>query len=639
MNQPGGHIDQKTSNFIKEKLKNLPTSSGVYLMKDSTDTIIYVGKAKNLKNRVSSYFISKDKKDIKTKVLVSFIKDFEIILTNSESEAFLLERNLIKLHNPKYNILLKDGKEYPYLRINFKESWPRIEKVRKKTDSAFYIGPFSNEGQLKLILKVASEIFQTIKCSRQEFQRRKRVCSYYDMNMCLGPCCMEVDKKLYLDVVNNAVSFLMGRNKQVKETIRQTMLDYSQKQEYLLAAKYRDQLQALEQYESKQYVVVGIAEADVIYCYKEDDLCSVEVLQIRDEKLLGQESFFFTSFQDRKNILEEFLVQYYESRPLPRTLILEEKLENIDTILDFIQSGFNHDIKTTVRYPSRGETKKLMEIASKNASYNLHEEQRTLYHKKTSLVKLQERFKLINFPHRIECIDISHLQGTNTVASCVCFIDAVSDKNLYRSYIIKDLKEHEIDDFKSMREVVRRRIIRGEREDTIPDLILIDGGKQQLSCAIQGMEEAYSFLKEEDSSFTPSKKVDIISIAKERGEGTYERIFLPGRERSIPLEEASFDYKLFTQLRDEAHRFAITAQRKKRNKVFHHSDLSSIPGVGEKTAKKLLTSFEGIDQLKEATIEDIIDRGFSRNVAEAVAAWFQKEDLNIDLDTDTDDKT
>lgn len=608
-------------------------------MKDTRGTIIYVGKAKALKNRVSSYF-QKQQLNMKTAALVRELIDFDVILTQTEVEALLLERTLIKHHKPRFNILLRDDKEFPYLRVGFHETWPRIEKVRRrKDDGATYLGPFGSAGNLKIMLATIYRIFPLIRCTRHEFATVKRPCNYYHMKLCLGPCTLPVDREMYTATVRDAVSFLQGRNRDLIRELKDKMTAASESESYELAASYRDQLRAFEKATEKQSVIVGEdIDADAIgFCANEEN-ASFHVVLVRQGKVIGSDSFTsHTAANGTGEALTEFLLQYYDGRALPPEILLPQTWDDTEAISD-LQAALQqmgdeqHSVirkPLRILTPQRSVRRNLVDIAEKNASFNLGVVADDSEKRQTELEILKEKLNLPILPNRMECIDISNFHETAIVASNVCFIGGKAAKDQYRHYTIETVQGVP-DDFASMREVVKRRLERARRDGDTPDLLVIDGGRGQLQAALDSAKDF------------PDVQLTIVSLAKSRIEKTkgigkvietgapqrsFERVFLQPEEAPVPLTPGSPEYRLMTRLRDEAHRFAITHHRKKRAKVLQGSSLETIPGIGTKMRQKLLVEFGGLDGLRRATLEQLEKiKGLRKESAVALHAALRQEE-------------
>lgn len=612
---------------LRDKIAGLPVTPGVYLMKDVRGTIIYVGKAKALKSRVSSYF-QKQQFSMKTTALVREITDFEVILTQTEVEALLLERTLIKHHKPRFNILLRDDKEYPFLRIDFNEPWPRIEKVRRRReDGAQYLGPFGSAGNLRIMLAATYRIFPLIRCTRHEFATVSRPCNYYHMKLCLGPCKLPVDREMYVATVRDAVAFLGGRNRELVRQLKEKMLAASDNENYELAASYRDQLKAFEKITEKQSVVVGEdVEADAIGFAANEQNASFHVVTVRDGKVTGSDSFTMEAgAHGWSEAITEFLLQYYDGRTPPPEVLLPAAIDDPSDLEAVLQSK--------LAFPQRGVRKQLIEIALKNAQFNLGEAVNEGDRRATELEILKDKLGLPVLPRRMECIDISNFHETAIVASNVCFIGGKPAKDQYRHYTIETVTGAP-DDFGSMREAVSRRLERARRDGDTPDLLVIDGGRGQLQAALDAAG-AY-----------PDVKLTIISLAKSRIEKvktigraidtgapkrSFERVFLDPAQEPVPLAPGSPEYRLMTRLRDEAHRFAITHHRKRRSQALQGSTLESIPGIGTKMRQRLLAEFGGLEGLRRATLEQLQKvKGLRKDAAVALHAALKESDSGRD---------
>lgn len=605
---------------LRSKLSSLPRNPGVYFMKGTNGQVLYVGKAKDLKARVASYFTDSKDHSPKTRSLVREIYDFEIMLVKTEVEALLLERTLIKHHQPPFNILLRDDKEYPFVRIDFSADWPRIEIVRRRQDDrAEYFGPFSAAGSLKTSLDAIKRVFPLIRCSTWEFEHAKRVCNYYHMKMCLGPCVLNVDKETYKSMLRDAMALLEGKNFDVIKTLQSKMMIASEREQYELAASYRDQIKAIDILTEKQSVMVAPdIDGDVISCCASHDMIAIHVAIVRGGKLLGGDSFTFATsgLENSDDTLPHFLLQYYEGRFVPPRIVIDRDLDNISDVATAITGeGFKSpDLRTMKNL--RAPWPDLMAISAKNAQYAHDEAIRTLDRRRSSLEALQMTLGLQSPPRRIECIDISNLHGTAIVASDICFIDGKPEKNLYRSYNVETVQGAP-DDYASIREVVRRRLERGIRDNDLPDLLVIDGGRGQLESAMSALAEF------------PSLSLQIVSLAKSRTEKTskksaapkhsLERVFKPGCETPIPLVPGSPAFRIMTQVRDEAHRFAITKHRKKRGLLGQKSLLETIEGVGPKIRAELLKHFGSIDAIANANADALtLVKGVTRDLAERI---------------------
>ncbi len=606
---------------IKEELKLLPKLPGVYFMKDEFHKIIYIGKAKNLKNRVSSYFRSKQPHP-RTRSLVSKICEFEVMVTKNEVEALLLESNLIKKHQPKYNILLRDDKRYPLIRIDLNSKWPRISKARqRKKDGATYIGPYINEYQLSKIIQAAYKIFPLVRCSPHEFESAKKPCNYYHMKMCLAPCSLDVKEEEYLEVIQDAKNFLEGKDKTLTKNIKDKMILASGTENYEQAAQYRDQLRALDKRAIKQAVVIkGEYNTDAVAFSCIENNVTICILSVKNENLIATTKYDFVVHHDHiEETIEQFLIQYYLHQKLPQHIFLPEG----EFSIKLIESGLkgSHETIPTgfkVTQPLKGSKKQLIDIAQKNAQHFATKHQKQKEKSLSQLNELKKTLSLETYPKRIECIDISHHQSDSIVASCVCFIDTKPAKNQYRHYNLKTVVTQ--DDYKSIKEIVGRRLERAKKENDAPDLLVIDGGLGQLNAALQAREEAQFHT------------LEIVALAKQRGarfsggKFSLERIFKENQKKPITLVEGSSTFRIMTQIRNEAHRFAISFHRLKKNKKFIESELDLIKGLGPKKKLILIEKFGTVEAIKRASLEALVNtKGIQRSLAENIFSFFRTE--------------
>jgi excinuclease ABC subunit C len=612
------------------------------MMRDQKDRVIYVGKAKNLKNRVLSYFQASLGHTAKTKKLVKTIEDFEIILVETEVEALLLERTLIKTHDPKYNILLRDDKEYPYIRIGVSDPWPRVSRVRKRLeDGAVYLGPFGNVSLASSMLQLVYKIFPIVRCSDHEFQNAKRPCNYYHMGLCLGPCKLPVERSTYMATIEDVSDFLRGRTSDVAAKVKTRMLTAASHEEFELAGRYRDQLFALENLAEKQHVVFdGIKDADAISAVRSQGYAAFHVLMVRDRHVTGRDSFVVSDQGDSESseLMESFLLQYYEFRRLPTEIFIEEDMGDLPVVSAALKVGNKFkppkdlkvsDTKFEISKPERGAPRKLLDIARKNAEWALEEQSRKGESKGHSLEMVAMETGLDLALETLECIDISNMGGTAIVASCVRFQNGKPHKEMYRLYNIED-EALNPDDFECIRRVVRRRLERALRDQDGPQTLMIDGGKGQLSAAAEVFAEF------------PTLNINLISLAKSRPEESsahaprysHERIFMLGQKTPVDLKVGSNSYRLFTQIRDEAHRFAISHHRKRRSKVRHSSVLDSISGIGPVIKRRLFEEFGSLEQMRDSTLERLLKvKGLSSEKAlglKASLGEILKESLNED---------
>lgn len=606
---------------LKEMIKEFPTQSGVYLMKNTVDKIIYVGKAKNLRNRVRSYF--QDSKDIsaKTKALVFNIDKIDYILTKTEVEAFLLEASLIKKHRPKYNIRLKDDKSYPYIKLSWSDNFPRLYLSRKVLkDGSLYFGPFTSGGAVFGTIRFLNRVFKIRDCTDHVFRTRTRPCMTHQIGRCTAPCVQMISQDDYRSDVEGARDFLKGRSRKVVKDIENKMLLAAHEEKFEVAAKLRDSMFAVKNILEKQSVINDNTELDqdVVSYYGDSRGVLVEMLHVRSGRVIGVRPHFLSDIditspdESPQEWFVSFLNQYYEDNFVPNEIVTVVDLgQDLNKLLQAVLKERNGQ-DAIVRYPVDLKTQQLLDMASENAKSHFDKMVSATEEKQQGLLEIKEKLHLAKIPQRIECFDISHFQGTETVASQVVFEDGKPSKDHYRRYIIKTVDG--IDDFKSMYEVLSRRFKHTEYED--PDLLVVDGGKGQLSQAIRILQEINK------------TNIPVVGLAKARTQSdfkdqdvksTEERFFLPGRSNPVTFKTNSEALHILTGIRDEAHRFAITFHRKRREDRSLASELDEISGLGEKRKQILLKKFQSIDAIKEADVEDIQNLpSFNRVLAERV---------------------
>ncbi|NTW59171.1 MAG: excinuclease ABC subunit UvrC [Nitrospirae bacterium] len=603
---------------LSEKLQNLPDEPGVYLMKDSRGHIVYVGKAVSLKNRVRSYF-QKSAKDEKTEALVRTIADLETIVTHTELEALILESTLIKKHHPRFNIILRDDKNYPYLRLDLKAEYPRLDVVRGlKKDGAVYYGPYVPAGGMWEILSLIRRTFPLATC-RKEFNREKpeRPCVQHQIGRCMAPCAGDVDPEVYKDVVSQVRLFIEGKNRDLIDMLQQRMEQASERMEFERAAELRDRIARIEgAFEKQKIISPGFENQDVIGIASEGRHADIQVLFVRNGMLLGRKDFHFVDLHGLagEELLTHFLHQFYAKEMIvPAEVLLPFDVPDRQIVESWLTA--KRGAKMEVSVPQRGRKREMVQMASDNAAQSLKEQMLSRKSKERVLLRLQEELGLRNLPRRIEAFDISNIQGTETVASMVSFDNNLPDKRNYKRFKIRSVEGQ--DDFASMAEVVRRRYARAKEEGSLPDLILIDGGKGQLNAALDALIEL------------EVKGPDVIGLAKARSgeDGStreYERVFLPGVEEPIILEPTSSTTHLVARVRDEAHRFAIEYHRKLREKRAVRSELDDIPGIGDARKRALLRHFGSLAKIKEATAEELTSvKGMTKKAAEEIVSFYR----------------
>ena len=585
------------------RLAAVPLQPGVYLHRDSAEKVLYVGKSASLRNRLRSYFGSKKNLDAKTLELVSRIDDFEYIVTESEQEALLLENSLIKEHKPKYNIRLKDDKTYPYIKVDLSEDFPRVYVTRRTAnDGARYFGPFASAGSVRKTLDLLKRLFPYRSCTKAITGNDSRPCLEYHIKRCVAPCTGYASRIDYSEVIAQVVMFLEGNTKEVVSNLKTTMLEASDNLEFERAGALRDRLKAIEKvYEGQNVVGLGREDLDVIGAAYGGEEAWVEIFFIRQGKLIGRDHFTMsgTREEDGHEILARFIEQFYSSAShVPRRILVPETISGKEMIASWLQTKRSGPVEIAI--PQRGAKRRLINMVTTNAAQGL--EQLKLKwisdstRMETAMSELQEELNLPQPPQRIECYDVSHIQGTNTVASMSVFQDGKPLSSNYRRFKIKSHSGN--DDFASMREVLTRRFKRlknardGGEENasfaTTPDLVLIDGGKGQLSSALEVM--LYLGLQD----------IQLASIAKRE-----EEIFLPDAAEPVIMPRNSQGLFLLQRARDEAHRFAVTFHRNLRGKSSVKSALDLVPGIGPKRRKILIRSFGSVKGIREASEDQI----------------------------------
>ncbi|MBW1759124.1 MAG: excinuclease ABC subunit UvrC [Deltaproteobacteria bacterium] len=599
-------------NHLHEKLSGISSDPGVYLMKDKAGKVIYVGKASNLKKRLTSYFKVPDsrKPDLKTQVLITKISTFDTLITASEQEALILESNLIKRYLPRYNVILKDDKRYPSLRLDVKNPYPCLTLVRKiANDGALYFGPFASSQAVRRTLKFINKTFKLRKCKTRDLKNRLRPCLNYQMGTCLAPCCLEVDENLYTENVKEVVLFLKGRTPDLIRKIKKEMTAAARVQDYEKAALLRDKFFALEKTLEKQVAVTtDLVDRDVLAVVKGPDFSLITLLFLRGGFLLGNRHFTFKeAISSDEEIIGAFLRQYYENaRFVPKEVLVPILLEDSALFEEWLKSLKGE--KVSIFRPVRGEKARLVEMAVQNAKNELENRIASDSADRDILSRLQKRLKISSLPVLIECFDISNISGTDPVAGMVVFENGKPHKSSYRKYRIKTVEGP--NDYACMHEVLKRRYGKGERSRPFPDLLMVDGGKGQINIAV-------SVLKE----LNIEADFEIIGIAKKdetKGE-TEDKIYKPGRANPVNLGREGDLLFLLQRIRDETHRFAITFHRKRRSKRSITSALDAIPGIGRKRKKTLLKHFGSIKKIRAATLEELSALpGMNRKAAEAV---------------------
>jgi len=585
----------------KQRL-HLPDEPGVYIFKDGQGEILYVGKAKSLKKRVSSYFSGRPQSS-KTENMLKKAKFLEFIITSNEKEALLLESNLIKSKLPRYNVVLRDDKRYPVLRIDLKEKFPRISVERKiKKDGALYFGPFHSAGSLRNTLKFINKVFKLRTC--KNLPKDGRPCMNYQIGRCLAPCKGNISEDEYRKYLENAVMFLEGKSKELIDKLTKDMFDKAERLEFEKAAQIRDQINAIKKVLEKQQMVSPCSEdMDVIGISKEGDLFQIVLLAVRDGILIGTKNFLFKEKEESPpSILEAFIKQYYlDSKDIPDIIVIPFEIEEKKLISSLLKDYSGKEVKIGCADNSRKI--ELVSMANKNAEELIKRVRKEEKIKEDDLEKMRKLFSLRRIPYRIEAVDISQLFGSQRVGAIVAFKDGAPDKERYRNFRIKG---EELDDFSMIKELLRRRIDNGD----LPDLFLIDGGKMHLASALEVIREL-------------EEPPDVISIAKARNKGEPDKIYVVGKKDPIVLDLHDPILLFLMRIRDEAHRRAIQYHRKLRQKEEIDSILLKIPGLGKKRVKELLTRFKDIDEIMNASEDEIASiPGIGKRLAKNIKDFF-----------------
>jgi len=605
-----------TAQFDSEAfLKTLTRKPGVYRMLDGEDRVLYVGKARNLKNRVSSYFRASGLAS-KTMALVDRIARIEVTVTNSETEALLLEQSLIKSERPPYNVVLRDDKSYPYIYLTDHRDFPRLtfhRGARRKTGR--YFGPFPSAGAVRDSLNILQKLFGLRHCDDSFFKNRSRPCLQYQIKRCSGPCVGLIDAGRYQEDVELAVMFLDGKSSEVLETFKRNMAEASAALEFERAAKYRDQISQLRRIQEQQYVHAADGDVDVFGVIEQSGRACVQALFIRDGRLLGQRTWFPANELDLPldDLLDAFLSQFYlggQERDLPRSVITSRALPDGELLAAALTERAGR--RVSVVHQVRGQRARWLKLAVDNAGHGINAylaDRRNVY---SRLVALQEALGLDDVPRRLECFDISHTMGEATVASCVVFGAEGPLKSDYRRFNIEGVAAG--DDYAAMEQALRRRYTRLKQgEGELPDVLVIDGGRGQLGRAAQVLDELQV------------DGVTLLAIAKgPTRKAAFEDYLTPTGAVSLPPQGDAVH--LLDQIRDEAHRFAITGHRNRRQKARRASELDDIAGVGPKRRRELLTHFGGVRGVRGASVEEIAKvPGISRKLAEDIYGTLHAE--------------
>ena len=599
---------------IQEHLKQLPAEPGVYLMKDKFDNIIYVGKAKILKNRVRQYFQSSKNHSSKVKSMVKNIDKFEYIITDSELEALILECNLIKKYKPKYNVLLRDDKTYPYIKVTTNEDFQRVLKFRKVIkDKSKYFSPYTNTTAVNDTLDIIKNIYPIRTCNidiERAIKTNMRPCLNLHIKRCVGPCTGNVTKEEYNKMIEEIILFLSGKEEKLIDILKEKMNKCAMDFNFEEAAIYRDKIKSLEDMMEKQKIDTSTSDLnqDVIAMARAHDEACVQVFFVRNGKIVGREHFILEGVMDstRESILGSFVKQFYmEQEYVPKEIIIEDEIEDSFILSEWLSSKKGQ--KVTIRVPQKGEKKSLIEMVRKNVIEYLEkfsDMNKRKYEKSIgALEELKQILNLDNIPKRIESFDISNIQGVDSIGSMVVFTNGKKDKKEYRRYKIKTVIGP--NDYDSMAEIVERRLKYGD----FPDLMLLDGGKGQVS-AVKKVLNKYNV------------EIPLWGMYKDDKHRTKGLI---SQEKEIELDRTSNLYRFVASIQEEVHNYAISYHRSLRNKSLTKSELDDIQGIGEKRKKALLNHFKDIEAIKKATFEELLEvEGMNKTSSESVYNYFRK---------------
>jgi excinuclease ABC subunit C len=592
---------------LAERVATLPTDPGVYLFRDQKGGVLYVGKAQNLRARVRSYFVQGGDGRFSVHLLVPRIAEVEVVVTRNVKEALLLENELIKKHKPRFNVRLRDDKNYLGLRLDPNQTYPRFTETRRfKRDGAIYFGPYTSSASLRETLSSLQRIFPLRTCSDgvfRSYERRGRPCLEHSVGRCVAPCCHKVEDEAYAELVKGAVLFMRGRSGEVVSELRAQMERAAADERFEDAARLRDRIESIERtVEGQAMVSTQFVDRDVVALARDGNQVDVQVLHVRRGKLMGGNSYAFRDVRiEDRDVLDSFLSQFYAGdRDLPHEILISERVESESMLEAIWRERAGRAVKLHV--PQRGELRRLVEMAQRNAGLSLAERTRREQTDEELLEALQGALRLPRAPVTIECYDISHLQGALTVASRIVFVDARPNKDGYRRYKLREAAAG--DDYGAMREVLRRRLTRIEAEPA-PDLLLLDGGKGQLNTVLAVLEDL------------GLSEIPVASLAKERDEegggqrvlrhggSKRERVFLPNVKDPLLLAPSEPALLLLQRVRDESHRFAIAYHRELRRKTQLRSVLDELPGIGPVKRKSLLRHLGSLERIRKATLEEL----------------------------------
>ncbi len=597
---------------IRNKLDSLPPTPGVYLMKDARGEVFYIGKAKSLRDRVRGYFSGSDERAFVT-LLDHLLADLEVVLTHSEKEALLSENDLIKKHQPRFNVRLVDDKHFLCLRLDTRQVYPRLEVVRRfGKDGARYFGPYHSAQSIRRTLSIVNRHFQLRTCSDQTLATRQRPCLQFQIKRCPAPCVHDLSHGEYTENIDNVIVFLEGREQELVTRLRARMFAHSEQMEFEQAALLRDQLRAVDRsLETQRVVSTDFADRDVVGLYREGPAIEIHVMRTREGRLTDAQRFSLADMEiPTADVLADFAVRYYLGHhDVPTEILVPSDMEWAEALAALLSEQAGRTVR--VLAPQRGDKVRLVELATMNARQAFADKQREEGAARIAVERLQRALHLRRLPERIECFDVSHLQGKEIVAAAVRFEQGTPRHELYRRYRVRSLQSQ--DDFQALYEVLSRRARRGLEETDLPDLIVIDGGKGQLNAARAALDDH------------GIDEVDLVSLAKAQSGDLepstslrrFERVFVLGHKNPIVLRQDSAELFLLTRARDEAHRFAITFHRRRRRAAATRSRLDDIRGIGPSRRQALLRAFGSLRGVEKASAADLT-RVVGAKAAEAV---------------------
>lgn len=611
---------------LKEKIKTFPTASGVYVMKNQKKHIIYVGKAKNIRNRVRQYFTDHDTR-YQIRFLMDRVHDIDFLQTNTENEALLLENSLIKKHKPKYNVFLKDDKTYLGLKLTIQDDYPRLLETRRiKKDGSVYYGPFTNSEKMREVKEFIDRYFLLRTCSEHEFKNRTRPCLEYQIKRCSAPCVGYVDKNDYQKQIHTTRMFLEGKSRKLQNIVKAQMKKASEELNFEEAAHFRNLLSHMEMILEKQNVTqLSFDFLDVLTFKRYENKIAIAVLMVRDSQLIDSKYFTFLALEDDEDFLQNFIAQYYsENAFIPKEILLPLQLTDKEILENLLAERAKS--KITIRLPQKGEKKDLLHLAEQNLHSHFQKSEKQERERIKILKNLQKKLHLSQTPFLIECYDNSHISGQNAVSSLILFRDGEPDKKGYKKFKIQTQQQG--NDYGMMYEILKRRFTKKDTKWAVPDLILIDGGKSQLSAAMKVLAEL------------DVHNIDIVAIAKGSGDGARakglwenkkeEDIYLPNRKNPVKFQRGSPELMLLQKIRDEAHRFAITYHRQLREKELTKSWLDTVPGIGPKKKQALLQKFGSPKALANASIAEITTiPGITKETAQKIHEMVISKELQF----------